>query len=1698
MNKKIVSILLCGLMIASTMTTINIFHTVKGTDAPPESNGQNLLNTTYLWKWTNELANVTYDAYPPGEIPRGRSFGSLGGEFTKNLLWTEMDDGLHLEDVHPEQVNYINETKNGYSSIINVTDFKLEVQSHCPNIEYPYENPIPKNEMFAIQTNNYSYNSDNWSGNFTFDNDLIEPKDMTDLWPFAGTYNDYHFSISDYEFLSDHQSFFTGNVTYLTSDNSVPAPEDQRGNVYMLDDVSSSQAKLDNLTYAEAVIIVQSEEKSTQHVNASKCTFSVVNLSESSGDEVKDLLENYTMFVDNAGNDGDNLTFTYNLGIGPWPDSPFVFIDRIPNHLELWDYYYNSPGQHLLFKIIIDGLKLFGYDSNPNVDAYLSCVYQKSNKTKSLNKYHPNAECKGVILYDSNDCHYMISGPWFSFALPYFTVNNSVGSFLYQNHSIMTISGYINQTYLEETAEHCGGVGYNVMGNLTNPGNPETPIIVLSNRYDGMWGQTPGDSGVGGAILLGIAKYFKDYSIKPKYNIQFLFTTGEEYGFLGARHFNDSHNYTIKDWFILDQLAFDQSDTALCLHYNTSDTQMNKIFNAIVNESHYYNRTGYENLSQESNGLASEQGIPDNRVTDVSFCLNKDQDFRWDGWHRTGGNYTKGDCLANTDRNDINVSSELFWNITKYFCVDPNCWIQQAEAWPKDSLADNNLDYDTVQVNYTLDSCMPSDKVMVKAILSANSDYPFYSTFHRYSTTVNHTISRNGLSGSLNISLDKYAPKGTYTLNIYVYNSTGRIDRILYEEDHPLIKKYSWLPEKYTNDSESLGEFQMGPLNDIPEIPTIWSGPTGSLQVHIPYNFTVSTIDPNGDPVTYEWNWRSNKILPCFTRSGQYPSGVNYTQQHQWDFMGDYEVRVRARDIYSPTYSNWSQPFQVQDLAANFQIFTSPKTLANHVAGFQEANYGAIEPANFTWNLNGEGAGDSMTQLQYGCYVTYTYTTTGSKYQTLTVRDALGNEYTADHTTQVLYVISNFTANRTAAYPNSPIHFTNTSQACSGHSITNVTWDFGDQIHAYTTSPTHSYTNTGVYNVTLTVKHSTSETDTSWQHVYIDTTPPVIRDLTYSPYFLVSGTNITLYADIYENDSGINQVSVNITTPQNTTGNYTMIFSNETIYSYSYSFTNTWTPGIYNFTVWATDNAGNRNHTDMFWFEVSDSSPDNNTTGVSTSPILTVHVDDPNEEWANVSFYQYYPNSQGIDSENEWKAGTFTNTRSDGSGHLILANDTAPFGTGADGDHTVTFVTEVMTSDRNYHNLTINAGKTLNTGGHIVNVSGTLLNYGTITDSSTGGAGGSSGAGGGGQDFKQNSGGPKYAQAGSTGGTGSAGSSAGSGAGGHGGAGGGGGGGAWHNLSGNDADGGNGGAGGTGGKGGGSVKIRAYKINNQGVIHANGSVGSNGANGNPGGHKDFTYLGSHDISGGGGGGAGGGNGGNGGKVNITYGVMIYQGKIYASAGAKGNKGTGGSNQYNTYGVSVGGQGTGQSGGAGGGAGGGGAGGNGRYTAGYSGAGSNGNDGYAGSAGTLILTQNLHYVVTGAYIKILNAGSVVEWADPVITATILANENVTVTYGENTTESWHYYEDITLLPACRWLKIWMNLSTNNITLKPSVDKISLSTRTLLHTDTNVSDGTNATYQWTGRSLNTWYYWQVRLFNEVGSAYGPVWSFKTITS
>ena len=215
------------------------------------------------------------------------------------------------------------------------------------------------------------------------------------------------------------------------------------------------------------------------------------------------------------------------------------------------------------------------------------------------------------------------------------------------------------------------------------------------------------------------------------------------------------------------------------------------------------------------------------------------------------------------------------------------------------------------------------------------------------------------------------------------------------------------------------------------------------------------------------------------------------------------------------------------------------------------------------------------------------------------------------------------------------------------------------------------------------------------------------------------------------------------------------------------------------------------------------------------------------------------------------------------------------YGDGSDGDHIVPpSVTLILTGDRNFRNLTVSAGGTLVVQGHALRICGTLLNEGTIKDTASGGEGGVGGDGGRGANPYWE--GPDSCQEGECGSPGAPPVLPQAGRGGGGGGGGSGGGGAWYGTVSNitaDADGGwcdncggasqnDKGRGGNGGDGGGYVRIWAYRINNTGVIHADGEDGEDGGEGGDGEYYDGLVL--KDLAGGGGGGGAGGDGGEGG------------------------------------------------------------------------------------------------------------------------------------------------------------------------------------------------------------------------------------------
>ena len=407
-----------------------------------------------------------------------------------------------------------------------------------------------------------------------------------------------------------------------------------------------------------------------------------------------------------------------------------------------------------------------------------------------------------------------------------------------------------------------------------------------------------------------------------------------------------------------------------------------------------------------------------------------------------------------------------------------------------------------------------------------------------------------------------------------------------------------------------------------------------------------------------------------------------------------------------------------------------------------------------------------------------------------------------------------------------------------------------------------------------------------------------------------------------------------------------------------------------------------------------------------------------------------------VDTKTQWDEGQYGDTHADAQGDLLLAGDPSLYGDGTDGDQTITQYT-LLSRDMNFRDLTVSAGAILDTAGYTVRVSGMLNNAGTITDTVSGGNGGSGGDEGQGGFGCYSHNQPTQGETGKAGGAPSVSPA---GRGGDGGCGGNGGGGAWDDTYDEDAFGGDGGAGGRGGAGGGYVVLFAFDLNNQGVIHADGEPGDAAEDGQVGAYREygtFPFL-DLDMAGGGGGGGVGGHGGDGGTVEITYAYLTSLGAVRADGGAAGDPGDGGSGlntyeskavtQEDEYGAS------------------GGPGGNGGFSEAGSGGSAPGNMGLPGSsgmAGTVTLIPSIRHASSGQYLsKAFDAGEVVDWKTTSLNATIPTGTGVIVEFGEEISGTWIWYPYLEDIPDSRRLKLRITLSTTDLALTPSVDRITV--------------------------------------------------------
>ena len=97
-----------------------------------------------------------------------------------------------------------------------------------------------------------------------------------------------------------------------------------------------------------------------------------------------------------------------------------------------------------------------------------------------------------------------------------------------------------------------------------------------------------------------------------------------------------------------------------------------------------------------------------------------------------------------------------------------------------------------------------------------------------------------------------------------------------------------------------------------PEKPSTPNGPDrGTLNKQ--YIFSSSTTEPDGEEIFYLFDWGDGNYSDWL---GSYTSGETVTASYTWEIIGDFEIRVMAKDI-NGVQSLWSDPLNITIVANN-------------------------------------------------------------------------------------------------------------------------------------------------------------------------------------------------------------------------------------------------------------------------------------------------------------------------------------------------------------------------------------------------------------------------------------------------------------------------------------------------------------------------------------------------------------------------------------------------------------------------------------------------------------------------------------------------------------------------------------------------------------------------------------------------------------
>ena len=911
MSKKI-SVLLVESMLVMTSIIIVTNNDDVLANQEPENDMFDFQLIHDVTQYLSWRINQSYDI-EHGELAKGRYFGSKGEHDAAEYIARKMGD-FGLIDLNYSALSYRQQIGEDYNNSLEILDRNLTL--HHGN-ETKYLNDFYISPQWGIKKPLQPYDYENLSQNHSYTNLQIS---------FLPIFN-WSIIFDDFLNITLTQEFFDDLL-----DNETPQDEDQ------FDDyLTTLFENYYNFTFLD---ILDHPENATALPWYDESLFNYTT-------------DDYVAIAENPG-------FNPNMSYLP----SLELLEKIVHYASNWLSERASEYGYDIGTVQINELQPWWHfikSAKKRFIAGILCALPR---------------CKGIILFDSNNDSFD-SNPNNKIAIPVIYINGTLGNQINQSREDYRIDFRLNQSWNDSVES------YNVIGQIN--GSDPNKTILIECLYDSLWCQGTADSAIGCGMVLALAKYMKQLEtqqgIIPKQNVRFILFGGEEAGIRGAEYYENQSDENITTVIDLNQLGFDQRAPPVSLIMNVATNKLwfKPILQDITDITDYMGRENDNTQFRVSwtpiGSLSDEQAFAKKFIgrpflKTVMFL----KDMNWTRHHRDGENHTTGDTMDYYDQDDIELTMEMIWNVTRFLIYQPDCWLEDVAYTYTDGDDQNTYD-DTVNASFTIHTAFPEDKVTVKLILIpkylSNPLNPGYPILYRYRTEKEFIVTPEGTSGYITLQLPKGAPHATYKVHLILLNSTGdtlvdnigkgwslaqgtqktidffkslinqidvnctetlmensdeistdfNLDIMEFIDRFPFVEKFRDLITDFLtiysfSDDRDTDLTSLSPPNDPPIIPQKPVGPT-HVVIYQENEYTTKSTDPNDDQVEYKWRFHlGDRIFNYNKWSSPCDSGEDHTQSNTWYLPGFRWVYVKARDT-------WHSPNVQSDYSGGLRVRVS-------------------------------------------------------------------------------------------------------------------------------------------------------------------------------------------------------------------------------------------------------------------------------------------------------------------------------------------------------------------------------------------------------------------------------------------------------------------------------------------------------------------------------------------------------------------------------------------------------------------------------------------------------------------------------------------------------------------------------------------------------------------------------------------------------